>query len=190
MPFSVINCTCVMASFSLMTLSALMRLSPVMFFCAHVITLEYGWTDFHEIWCRSYAIEDRSKLVLFNFLHSVIPTWRMLKVLRWENDHLWWRHYTSCCRLSVAVWIIRADIFQLHCKLLMLHSVIARINCTFHFVCLSVTSISRTCCHLSVAMWTVIATICQWSYELFVQESVSGWNCYAFAVYWIVTLPW
>jgi hypothetical protein len=43
-----------------------------------------GWTDFHEIWCGCYAIVDDSKSILFKFPQLVLPTWRMLKIVRWD----------------------------------------------------------------------------------------------------------
>jgi hypothetical protein len=37
---------------------------------------------------------------------------------------------------SVAVWTIRAAIYQRHYELLILQSISGRMNCTLHFVCL------------------------------------------------------
>jgi hypothetical protein len=44
--------------------------------CLHVrmIQLENRWTDLDDIWYERYAIEDYHKIVLHNFLQSVIPT--------------------------------------------------------------------------------------------------------------------
>jgi hypothetical protein len=48
--------------------------------------LENDWTDFYEVWYGRYAIGDYSKLIILNFVRSVIPTWRMLKIARWKHD--------------------------------------------------------------------------------------------------------
>jgi hypothetical protein len=45
-----------------------------------------SWTEISEIWHGRYAIGHYYKLVISNFLHAVIPLWRMLEVVRWNND--------------------------------------------------------------------------------------------------------
>jgi hypothetical protein len=52
-----------------------------------------GWNDFHKIWYWCYIIRDCSKLIIYNFMHLVIPTWRMLQVMRWEFHPLPWYRY-------------------------------------------------------------------------------------------------
>jgi hypothetical protein len=42
--------------------------------------------DFHEISYELYAIGDYSKRILCNLLHLVLPTWRLLEVVRWNDD--------------------------------------------------------------------------------------------------------
>jgi hypothetical protein len=54
----------------------------------HIWQPENGWTDFIEIWYGRYATADVSKLVRFNILHLELPTWRMLKVVRWDMTPL------------------------------------------------------------------------------------------------------
>jgi hypothetical protein len=39
-----------------------------------MIQLENRWTDLDEIWYGRYVIEDYPKILLYNFLQSVIPT--------------------------------------------------------------------------------------------------------------------
>jgi hypothetical protein len=46
-----------------------------------MIQLENRLTDLDEIWYERYAIGEYPKIVLFNFLQSVIPTWRTTKNL-------------------------------------------------------------------------------------------------------------
>jgi hypothetical protein len=48
--------------------------------------LENGWSDFHEIWYECYEFGYRSKRIRFICSHLIIPTWRMLKVVRWHDD--------------------------------------------------------------------------------------------------------
>jgi hypothetical protein len=43
---------------------------------ARMIQLRNRWTDLDEIWYGRHAIGDYPKIVLLNFLQSVIPTWR------------------------------------------------------------------------------------------------------------------
>jgi hypothetical protein len=52
------------------------------------------------------------KLILYNFIRSVTPTWGMLKTVSWNDDSLWLSHYSPCCHLSVAVWTNHAAIYQ------------------------------------------------------------------------------
>jgi hypothetical protein len=42
--------------------------------------------DFNEISYGHYAVRDYSKIILCNFSHSVIQTWRLLEVVRWSDD--------------------------------------------------------------------------------------------------------
>jgi hypothetical protein len=50
-----------------------------------MIKLDNPWTDLNEIWYGRYATGDYPKIVLFNFLQSVIPTWRANKLVRWDR---------------------------------------------------------------------------------------------------------
>jgi hypothetical protein len=43
------------------------------------------WTDLDEIWYGHYATADYPKFILFNFLQLVIPTWQMIKLVRWDQ---------------------------------------------------------------------------------------------------------
>jgi hypothetical protein len=72
----------------------------------------------------------------------------MFKVVRREDGNVWWRHYTSCCQVSDAVWTVCAAICQRHYELLILLSVNGCMKCTPHSICLSVSAFSRLCCHL------------------------------------------
>jgi hypothetical protein len=45
------------------------------------------------MWYVDDAIGGWSKLVYFNFLESLIPTWRMLKLVRWEDISVPWCLY-------------------------------------------------------------------------------------------------
>jgi hypothetical protein len=47
-----------------------------------MIQYENRWPDLDEIWHVRYAISVNPKIVLFNFLQSVIPTWRTNKLVR------------------------------------------------------------------------------------------------------------
>jgi hypothetical protein len=49
-----------------------------------MIQLKNCWMDFDEIWYGHYATGGYPKIVLFNFLDSVIPTWWMHEFVRWE----------------------------------------------------------------------------------------------------------
>jgi hypothetical protein len=40
----------------------------------------------NDIWYGCYAMGRYSKLILFKFLHMLIPTSRLLEVVRWIND--------------------------------------------------------------------------------------------------------
>jgi hypothetical protein len=50
-----------------------------------IIQLDNRWTDLDEIWYGRFAIRDYPKIVLFNFLQSVIQTWRKNKLVRWDR---------------------------------------------------------------------------------------------------------
>jgi hypothetical protein len=39
-----------------------------------------------------FAIRGDFKLFLFNFIQWAIPTWLMLELVRWQNEHPRWRH--------------------------------------------------------------------------------------------------
>jgi hypothetical protein len=54
-----------------------------------MIQLENRWRDLDKIWYRRYAIGDCRKIVLYNFLKSVIPTWRANKLVRLDR---YYRH--------------------------------------------------------------------------------------------------
>jgi hypothetical protein len=47
-----------------------------------MIQLENRWTDLDEIWYGRYATEDYPKIILFNYLQLVIPTWRTNQFVR------------------------------------------------------------------------------------------------------------
>jgi hypothetical protein len=54
-----------------------------------MIELENSWTYFDLIWYAHYATGGYPKLVLFNFLQWVVPTWQKHELVRWErNQHL------------------------------------------------------------------------------------------------------
>jgi hypothetical protein len=53
--------------------------------CPHDSTRE-ELDGLDEIWYGCYAIWDYPKIVLYNFLQSVIPTWRANKVVRWDRE--------------------------------------------------------------------------------------------------------
>jgi hypothetical protein len=59
--------------------------SPVISACAHLVTRQCR-RDFNEIWYGRYAMGDYSKIIVCNFPYSVIPTWRLLEVVRWSDD--------------------------------------------------------------------------------------------------------
>jgi hypothetical protein len=48
--------------------------------------IENGWTEIHQILYGGCAIGHCTKLVLSDFLHSVTPWRRTLKVARWNDD--------------------------------------------------------------------------------------------------------
>jgi hypothetical protein len=50
-----------------------------------MIQLENRCTDLDEIWYGHYVTRDYPKIILFNFLQSVIPTWRTNKPTRWDR---------------------------------------------------------------------------------------------------------
>jgi hypothetical protein len=67
-----------------------MHIGLVMSVCpsVHVIQLENRWMDVNEIWYGCYATGDYPQIVLYNFLQSVIPTWRTNKLVRWsQHEH-------------------------------------------------------------------------------------------------------
>jgi hypothetical protein len=93
-----------------------------------------------------------------NFLQSVIPTWRMLKVVRWKDHPPPWCHYHDSQRWLVAPSPVATLIIDTNCS----------------------------CCHLWMETWTIWyhvhwtanhviarAATCQWSFELFVLQSIS-----------------
>jgi hypothetical protein len=47
-----------------------------------MIQLKNNYVDLDEIWYRRYAIGDYTKIILYNFLQLVIPTWQMKKLVR------------------------------------------------------------------------------------------------------------
>jgi hypothetical protein len=49
-----------------------------------MIIFENYWRDFGEIWHGHYGTGEQLKNLLFNFLQSVILTWQMHKLMRWE----------------------------------------------------------------------------------------------------------
>jgi hypothetical protein len=51
-----------------------------------MIQLENRCVDLDEIWYGLYAIGGYAEIMLLNFLQSVIPTWRMNKLVKW-NQH-------------------------------------------------------------------------------------------------------
>jgi hypothetical protein len=50
-----------------------------------MIQFENRSTDLNEIWYGCCAFGIYPKIVLFNFLQSVIPTWRTNKLVRWNR---------------------------------------------------------------------------------------------------------
>lgn len=76
----------------------------------------------HHPWCPSVRIYNQrmegrivmefDMVIPFNVLQWAIPTWRMLKVVLWEDDDLSWRHYTLCCHLLMTLWTIDDAIYQ------------------------------------------------------------------------------
>jgi hypothetical protein len=57
--------------------------SQLIFVCTNFITRKQ-LDGIYEIWYERYATGDNYKLILLNFLQSVIPTWRVLDVVRWR----------------------------------------------------------------------------------------------------------
>jgi hypothetical protein len=47
---------------------------------------ENRWADSDEIWYGRYTIGAYSKIVLFDFIQSVTPTWRTNKLVRWDRQ--------------------------------------------------------------------------------------------------------
>jgi hypothetical protein len=50
-----------------------------------MIPIENRWMDFDEIWHGRYAIGVSPKIVLFDFLHLVIPIWRADELVSCER---------------------------------------------------------------------------------------------------------
>jgi hypothetical protein len=50
-----------------------------------MIQLKDRWTDLDEIWYGRYAIGDYPKIVLYNFLQSVMPAWPANELVRWDR---------------------------------------------------------------------------------------------------------
>jgi hypothetical protein len=48
---------------------------------------ETGWTEIHEILHGCYATPHYSIIVLSNSSHSVIRSWRVLKLTRWDDEN-------------------------------------------------------------------------------------------------------
>jgi hypothetical protein len=89
-------------------------------------------------------------LLLFNSLQSSIPTWWMLRLVRWDGDNLWWSHYPSCCHCHflyelimvpsiVALWTVRAIICQQPYGLFDVTPIGSNVKNTFETFCLEVT---------------------------------------------------
>jgi hypothetical protein len=57
------------------------------FLCLSVrmIELKNCWTDLGEILYGLYAARNCPKIVIFNYLQSVIPTWRTNELLMWDR---------------------------------------------------------------------------------------------------------
>jgi hypothetical protein len=55
--------------------------------CLSVCMIQLGnrWTDLDEIWYGCYALGAYPKIVLFNFLQSVVPTWRTNELVRLDR---------------------------------------------------------------------------------------------------------
>jgi hypothetical protein len=49
--------------------------------CVRMIKLENRWTDLDEIWYRCAYL----KILPFNILQPVIPTWRTNEPVRWDR---------------------------------------------------------------------------------------------------------
>lgn len=128
--------------------------------------------DFYEVWYDCYAIWDKIKIVLINFLQLVYQC-DLLEIMHWEDDNLWWHDYISCCSILLIMWTIHAAVFVIVtvnyccCKLL----VVIWTVCSIPSVCLWCPSaihvtVYRWICELSVLLsvivWTVHAVICQW----------------------------
>jgi hypothetical protein len=47
-----------------------------------IIELDNRWTDLDEIWYVRYATGFYRKIILLNFVSSVIPTWRTNELVR------------------------------------------------------------------------------------------------------------
>jgi hypothetical protein len=51
-----------------------------------MIQVENRLTNLDEIWYGRYATGANPKIVIFNFLQSVLPPWQMHKLLRWDQQ--------------------------------------------------------------------------------------------------------
>jgi hypothetical protein len=51
-----------------------------------MIQLENHWTYLDKIWYGVCAIGEYRKIVLFNFLQSLITKWRTKKLVRWDRQ--------------------------------------------------------------------------------------------------------
>jgi hypothetical protein len=49
----------------------------------HMIQLKNRWMDLDKISYGHYATGDYPKIIIYNLLQSVIPTWRANKLVRW-----------------------------------------------------------------------------------------------------------
>jgi hypothetical protein len=49
-----------------------------------VVQLKNCWMDLDEVWHGCYAFAVYPKIVLFNFLQSVILTWQTNEFVRWD----------------------------------------------------------------------------------------------------------
>jgi hypothetical protein len=62
-----------------------MHIDPAVFVCIRPHDLLNCWTDLDEISYERHAIGVYPKIIIFNFLHSVIPTWQANRVVRWDQ---------------------------------------------------------------------------------------------------------
>lgn len=136
------------------------------------------WRFFLEASSNSYVLISYRQLYLMlslPLMQLVLPTLQMLKVMRWEDDYLWWHHYTLCWYVS--------DIMNCWCCILL----VCVPHCAHLSVCL---------CHASADC----AAICQWLCEPSVLPSVIDHTNYLCGnqsvawlptnMYWSIMLPW